>query len=74
MSDRQITIAVDAMGGENTPYKTIAGTELFLKKNSNVKVVFFGDQNKIDKKEECNWIVFWSIEREEKNQFFDLFF
>ena len=47
MSHRQITIAVDAMGGENSPYKIITGTELFLKKYSNVKVVFFGDENKI---------------------------
>ncbi len=49
MSIRQITIAVDAMGGENSPYKVLKGTELFLNKNkgSNIKIVFFGIKEKI---------------------------
>ncbi len=49
MSKRQITIAVDAMGGENSPYKVLKGTELFLKKNNPVKVIFFGDKILIEK-------------------------
>ena len=49
MSDSQITIAIDAMGGEKSPYKIIYGTELFLKNYSDVKVVFFGDESKIIK-------------------------
>ena len=31
MSDRQISIAVDAMGGENSPYKVLKGIEIFQK-------------------------------------------
>ena len=49
MSESQITIAVDAMGGEKSPYKIIHGSELFLKNYSDVKIVFFGDENKIIK-------------------------
>ena len=30
---KKITIAIDAMGGDNSPYKTIDGVNLFLKKN-----------------------------------------
>ena len=30
---KKITIAIDAMGGENSPDKTIEGVHLFLKKN-----------------------------------------
>ena len=40
MSNRQLTIAIDAMGGENSPYKIIRGSEIFSKKNPNVKLVF----------------------------------
>ena len=29
MSNRQVTIAVDAMGGENSPYKVLKGIEIF---------------------------------------------
>ena len=29
MSNRQITIAIDAMGGENSPYKVLKGVEIF---------------------------------------------
>ena len=31
-----ITIAVDAMGGDNSPNKVIAGISEFLKRNKNV--------------------------------------
>ncbi len=44
MSDRQVVIAIDAMGGENSPYKVLKGTELFLEEEKNTKVVFFGDE------------------------------
>ena len=30
---KKITIAIDAMGGENAPEKTIEGVKLFLKNN-----------------------------------------
>ena len=40
------------MGGENSPDKNIEGISIFLKKNKNLKDVFFnlyGDQNLIQK-------------------------
>ena len=47
MSDRQVVIAVDAMGGENSPYKVLKGTEIFLHNKKNIKIVFFGDESSI---------------------------
>ncbi len=47
MSDRQVIIAIDAMGGEDSPYKVLKGTEIFLKKHKKNKIVFFGDENLI---------------------------
>ncbi|MFL2883222.1 MAG: phosphate acyltransferase PlsX [Pelagibacteraceae bacterium] len=40
MSDK-IVIAIDAMGGENSPEKNIEGISLFVKKNINLKDFFF---------------------------------
>jgi len=48
MSERQITIAIDAMGGENSPYKVLKGTELFLKKNNKINIILFGDKHLIE--------------------------
>tara|TARA_B100000575_G_scaffold293473_1_gene304992 strand:- start:811 stop:1827 length:1017 start_codon:yes stop_codon:yes gene_type:complete len=48
MSSRQITIAVDAMGGENSPLKVLKGTEIFLKNNDKTEIIFFGDKNLIN--------------------------
>ena len=48
MSNRQITIAVDAMGGENSPFKILKGSEIFLKYNKNVNLLFFGNSKKIE--------------------------
>ena len=51
MNDK-ITIAVDAMGGENAPNKNIEGLSIFLKKNKVKKDFFFnlyGDENLIKK-------------------------
>ena len=36
MSNRQITIAVDAMGGENSPLKCLKGIEIFSSKKPDV--------------------------------------
>jgi glycerol-3-phosphate acyltransferase PlsX len=50
--NNKIIIAIDAMGGENSPDKNIEGISIFLKKNKNLKDVFFnlyGDQNLIQK-------------------------
>lgn len=47
MSDRQITIALDAMGGDDSPYKNLKGAELFVINNPNVRLIIFGDKNEI---------------------------
>ena len=47
--DKKICIAIDAMGGENAPYKNIEGN-LFCKKNKKKNDYFFnifGDEKKI---------------------------
>ena len=49
--EKKITIAIDAMGGDNSPNKTIEGLSLFLKKNIQKKDFFinlYGDKNKIE--------------------------
>jgi len=43
-----ITIAVDAMGGDNAPRKIVDGIELHHKKSKNVFYKLFGDKNFID--------------------------
>ncbi len=43
-----ITIAVDAMGGDNSPRKVIEGIELHHKKSKNVFYKLFGDKNLIN--------------------------
>ena len=48
MSKRQFTIAIDAMGGDNSPYKVLKGTELFLKTNKEVNIVLFGNLELIE--------------------------
>ncbi len=49
MSKRQITIAVDAMGGENSPFKCLKGIEIFSSKKSDVNFKIFGDEFLISK-------------------------
>ena len=51
--DKKITIAIDAMGGDNSPEKTINGVGLFIKENSlnnDFQLNLFGDENKINEK------------------------
>ena len=48
---KKITIAIDAMGGENSPDKTIRGVKLFLDKNKSNDDFFlklFGNKNKLE--------------------------
>ena len=48
--DKKICIAIDAMGGENAPYKNIEGINLFCKKHKGIKDYFFnifGDEQKV---------------------------
>ena len=54
---KKITIAIDAMGGENSPKKTIQGVNLFLKKNKKKKDFFlnlYGNKNEIIKELEIH--------------------
>jgi len=51
--NKKITIAIDAMGGDNSPDKTIEGVHLFLKqnaKNNDFLLNLFGDEKKIKDK------------------------
>jgi len=43
-----IVIAVDAMGGDNSPKKIIEGIELYHHKNKNIYFKLFGDKNQIE--------------------------
>ena len=45
---KSVVIAVDAMGGDNSPNKIIAGIAEYLKKNSNVYFRIFGKKNIIE--------------------------
>ena len=50
--EKKITIAIDAMGGENSPGKNIEGLKIFLDKNRSKKdfiINLYGDKKKIDK-------------------------
>ncbi len=50
---KKISIAIDAMGGENSPDKTINGLGFFLKKNNDKDdfvIKLFGDEKKINEK------------------------
>ena len=42
-----IKIAVDAMGGENSPYKVVKGIEIHFIKSKNIFYNIFGNKNKI---------------------------
>ena len=49
--DKKITIAIDAMGGDNSPNKNIEGLSLFLKKNvqnNDFFINLYGDKTKIE--------------------------
>ena len=73
MSDGQINIAIDAMGGESSPLKILKGSEIFLATNTNVKLFFFGNQNLIEeiifknKLELFNYEIFNTIEDVQDN-------
>ena len=47
--DDKITIAIDAMGGENSPEKNIEGLSIFFKKYKNSKNIFFNLYGKEEK-------------------------
>ena len=43
-----ITIALDAMGGDNAPHCIVEGAQLALRRYDNIRFVFFGDRAKIE--------------------------
>lgn len=45
MVDKKITIAIDAMGGDDSPFKILKGTEIFLQNNQEVNIVFLGEED-----------------------------
>ncbi|MBI28324.1 MAG: Phosphate acyltransferase [Alphaproteobacteria bacterium MarineAlpha5_Bin11] len=45
---RNYSIAIDAMGGDNSPKKIIDGCDIFLKENDNTNLIIFGDKSRID--------------------------
>ena len=50
--NKKITIAIDAMGGENSPKKTIEGVNIFVEKNvskNDFLLNIYGDENLINK-------------------------
>jgi len=49
MNDIQVNIAIDAMGGDNSPAKVIKGCEIFLNDNKNVNLIIFGNKRLISK-------------------------
>ena len=46
--NKPIVIAVDAMGGDNSPKKIIDGIELYCQKSKNIYYKLFGDKNLIE--------------------------
>ena len=48
MNTNNTTIVVDAMGGDNSPFKVLKGIEIFNKTHSNTNILLFGDQNIIN--------------------------
>ena len=47
--EKKITIAIDAMGGENAPYKILKGVDIFLSNNHNVNIILLGIEDNIKK-------------------------
>ena len=49
---KKISIAIDAMGGDNSPDKTMEGIKLFIDKNKNKDFILnvFGKESEIKKK------------------------
>tara|TARA_B110000438_G_scaffold267333_1_gene282099 strand:- start:1100 stop:2107 length:1008 start_codon:yes stop_codon:yes gene_type:complete len=45
----QVKIAIDTMGGENSPNKIIDGIQIFLKKNKETFFYLYGDENALKK-------------------------
>tara|TARA_X000000950_G_C13865048_1_gene640367 strand:+ start:223 stop:1236 length:1014 start_codon:yes stop_codon:yes gene_type:complete len=64
MSARQVLIAIDAMGGENSPFKVLKGVEIFLKEEKNTKIIFFGNELSINQTIKNNKLNIYNYEVE----------
>ena len=62
MSERQVVIAIDAMGGENSPFKVLKGVEIFLRNEKNTKIIFFGDEKLINENIKKNKLNIFNFE------------
>ena len=47
MNNNETTIAVDAMGGDNSPYKALKGVDIFTNNKTKVKINLFGNSTTI---------------------------
>jgi glycerol-3-phosphate acyltransferase PlsX len=56
MDNNNISIAVDVMGGDNSPLKSLKGIEIFNKRKPNVKTLLFGKKEEIEKSIKLNKI------------------
>ena len=43
MSERHVSIAIDAIGGEQSPYKTLKGSEIFHETHPSTNLILFGN-------------------------------
>ncbi len=48
MSDNNLVISIDAMGGDNSPHVVIEGISIAHKKNPDIKFLLFGDEGLIN--------------------------
>ncbi|PPR45892.1 MAG: Phosphate acyltransferase [Alphaproteobacteria bacterium MarineAlpha5_Bin7] len=48
MDQKKITIAIDAMGGDDAPYKCLKGIEIFISNRKNIEIIILGDENIIN--------------------------
>ena len=62
MSEGQVVIAIDAMGGENSPFKVLKGAEIFIQKVKNTKIIFFGDKKIINESIKVNKLNIFNFE------------
>ena len=47
MNQHSITIAIDAMGGDDSPFKCLKGTEIFTNNFDDAKIILIGDEKLI---------------------------
>ena len=59
---KNFTIAIDAMGGDNSPYKSLRGVDIFHKNNSDIKIVLLGNKSLIEKTIDDNGFYFTNLE------------